>query len=240
MLRFDSPGPDLTRALTMFTGCEIVRDRQARTITVTIRNYTQKLAVRYKGKFTLNDLPYAASKAKREEFESDAPSSCMQKKEGDMQDSSNMQKKEGDVSENARVINEGIEALQAAKFRSLEYCITILKHAKQRAEERSIATRSPRVAPRAVPARRHAASVPRSNAHSLAVSNNRLSRTVASSDHVELRILSPGVISLMNPGPYWPLYLWGPLVGRLQTNRPLPRGGSLAARWSPASLGTVR
>ena len=139
MLRFDSPGPDLTRALTMFTGCEIVRDRQARTITVTIRNYTQKLAVRYKGKFTLNDLPYAASKAKREEFESDAPSSCMQKKEGDMQDSSNMQKKEGDVSENARVINEGIEALQAAKFRSLEYCITILKHAKQRAEERSIA-----------------------------------------------------------------------------------------------------
>ena len=52
--------------------------------------------------------------------------------------------------------------------------------------------------------------------------------------------MSPGVISLMNPGPYWPLYLWGWLVGRLQTNRPLPRGGSLAARWSPASLGTVR
>ena len=52
---------------------------------------------------------------------------------------------------------------------------------------------------------------------------------------------SPGVItSLMNPGPYRPLYLWGWLVGRLQTNRPLPRGGSLAARWSPASLGTVR
>ena len=25
--------------------------------------------------------------------------------------------------------------------------------------------------------------------------------------------LSPGVISLMNPGPYWPLYLWGWLVG---------------------------
>ena len=46
--------------------------------------------------------------------EGDAPSSCMQKKEGDVQDSSNMQKKEGDVSENARVINEGIDALQAA------------------------------------------------------------------------------------------------------------------------------
>ena len=51
--------------------------------------------------------------------------------------------------------------------------------------------------------------------------------------------LSPGVISLMNPGPYWPLYLWGLHVGRLQMNRPLPRGGSLASRWSPASLGTV-
>jgi len=24
---------------------------------------------------------------------------------------------------------------------------------------------------------------------------------------------SPGVITLMNPGPYRPLYLWGPLVG---------------------------
>ena len=51
---------------------------------------------------------------------------------------------------------------------------------------------------------------------------------------------SPGVITLMNPGPYRPLYLWGWHVGRLQTIRPLPRGGSLAARWSPASLGTVR
>jgi hypothetical protein len=34
----------------------------------------QKLAIRYKGKFTLNDLPYAASKAKREEFEAFKPS----------------------------------------------------------------------------------------------------------------------------------------------------------------------
>ena len=40
---------------------------------MSIRNYIQKLAVRYKGKFTLNDLPYAASKAKREEFESFKP-----------------------------------------------------------------------------------------------------------------------------------------------------------------------
>jgi hypothetical protein len=56
--------------------------------------------------------------------------------------------------------------------------------------------------------------------------------------------VSPGVISQMNPGPYRPLYLWGMLWGWHveggSTNRPLPRGGSLAARWSPASLGTVR
>ena len=38
--------------------------------------------------------------------------------------------------------------------------------------------------------------------------------------------VSPGVISLMNPGPYWPLYLWGLHVGGSQTNRPLPRGSS--------------
>ena len=74
LINIDSPGPDLTRPLTVFTGCELTRDRQARTITVTMRNYTQKLAVRYKGKFTLNDLPYAASKAKREELEAFRPS----------------------------------------------------------------------------------------------------------------------------------------------------------------------
>ena len=74
LIKIDSPGPDLTRPLTVFTGCELTRNRQARTITVTMRNYIQKLAIRYKGKFTLNDLPYAASKAKREEFESFKPS----------------------------------------------------------------------------------------------------------------------------------------------------------------------
>ena len=37
---------------------------------------------------------------------------------------------------------------------------------------------------------------------------------------------SPGVITLMNPGPYWPLYLWGFHLGGSQTNRPLPRGSS--------------
>ena len=51
--------------------------------------------------------------------------------------------------------------------------------------------------------------------------------------------VSPGVISLMNPGPYWPLYVWGLHVGRGQRTA-LCQGGVLAARWSPASLGTVR
>ena len=51
--------------------------------------------------------------------------------------------------------------------------------------------------------------------------------------------MSPGVISQMNPGPYWPLYLWGWHVGRGQRTA-LCQGGVLAARWSPASLGTVR
>jgi hypothetical protein len=39
--------------------------------------------------------------------------------------------------------------------------------------------------------------------------------------------VSPGVISLMYPGPYWLLYLWGLLVGGIggSTNRPLPQGG---------------
>jgi hypothetical protein len=49
--------------------------------------------------------------------------------------------------------------------------------------------------------------------------------------------VSPGVITLMNPGPYWPLYLWGPRVGTREgpTNRPLPRGSSShpMRRWSP-------
>ena len=50
---------------------------------------------------------------------------------------------------------------------------------------------------------------------------------------------SPGVITLMYPGPYRPLYLWGWLVGGDQRTA-LCQGGVLAARWSPASLGTVR
>ena len=38
--------------------------------------------------------------------------------------------------------------------------------------------------------------------------------------------VSPGVISLMNPGPYWPLYLWGP-VRRGVANEPPSAKGEL-------------
>ena len=51
--------------------------------------------------------------------------------------------------------------------------------------------------------------------------------------------MSPGVISQMNPGPYRPLCVGGPLVGGVQRTAPR-QGGVLAARWSPAPLGTVR
>ncbi len=37
---------------------------------------------------------------------------------------------------------------------------------------------------------------------------------------------SPGVISLMNPGPYWPLYLWGWHVGGVQRTAASAKGGS--------------
>jgi hypothetical protein len=36
--------------------------------------------------------------------------------------------------------------------------------------------------------------------------------------------VSPGVITLMNPGPYRPLYLWGFLVGGVQRSA-LCQGG---------------
>ena len=47
-------------------------------------------------------------------------------------------------------------------------------------------------------------------------------------------------ISQMNPGPYRPLYLWGPLVGGSKTNRPLPRGSSSRPMVARLVLGTVR
>ena len=35
---------------------------------------------------------------------------------------------------------------------------------------------------------------------------------------------SPGAIKLMNPGPYRPLYLWGPRVGGDQRSAPCQGG----------------
>ena len=49
--------------------------------------------------------------------------------------------------------------------------------------------------------------------------------------------VSPGVISPMNPGPYRPLCVGGLHVGGGQRTAPR-QGGVLAARWSPAPLGT--
>ena len=42
--------------------------------------------------------------------------------------------------------------------------------------------------------------------------------------------VSPGVILLMNPGPYWPLYLWGWAVARREVaNEPPPAKGGFAS-----------
>jgi hypothetical protein len=51
--------------------------------------------------------------------------------------------------------------------------------------------------------------------------------------------VSPGVIKLMNPGPYWPLYLWrGPARRRREgpTNRPLPHEGGVSSHPMVARL----
>ena len=69
LIKIDSPGPDVTVPITDFTGTEWNRNRAAKTIQVTQRKYKAKLGLRYKGKFTLNDMPFPASKAKREAFE---------------------------------------------------------------------------------------------------------------------------------------------------------------------------
>ena len=71
LIKIDSPGPDVTVPITdkPFVGLEWERDRQNRTIKLTQRGYIERLATRFKGKFTLNELPYGASRAKRDEFE---------------------------------------------------------------------------------------------------------------------------------------------------------------------------
>lgn len=47
-------------------GTEWERDRRKRTIKVAHRKYTYKLTNRFKGKYTLNDMPYRAKKSRRE------------------------------------------------------------------------------------------------------------------------------------------------------------------------------
>ena len=47
-------------------------------------------------------------------------------------------------------------------------------------------------------------------------------------DRNELKKVSPGVINLINPGPYLPLYLWGPHVGPV--TRPRGSGRREGAR----------
>jgi len=69
LIKIDNPVPDTTNPLSLFTGCELHRDRQAKTIKVTQSGYIRKLAARFAGKYKLQDLPYGASKAKRDEFE---------------------------------------------------------------------------------------------------------------------------------------------------------------------------
>ena len=73
LINIDSPSPDTVRPLRLFVGCEIERDRQARTLKLTQQGYIRKLVERFEGEFTPNDLPYGASKAKREAFEALRP-----------------------------------------------------------------------------------------------------------------------------------------------------------------------
>jgi len=70
LIRIDSPSPDTVVPLTDFVGTEWQRDRKRRTIKVTQRKYTYKLSQRYNGKYTLNDMPYKATKTGREAIES--------------------------------------------------------------------------------------------------------------------------------------------------------------------------
>ena len=73
MVKVDVEGPTITRPIATFVGCEITRDRQGRTLKLTQKKYMRKLAERFAGQYTLNDLPYPASKEKRTKFENLAP-----------------------------------------------------------------------------------------------------------------------------------------------------------------------
>ena len=69
LIRIDSPGPDLTVPISTFIGTEWERDRQARTLKITQKGYCSKLARRFDGKLTMNEMPFGATKSKRDDFE---------------------------------------------------------------------------------------------------------------------------------------------------------------------------
>jgi hypothetical protein len=69
LIKIDSPGPDVTVPISQFIGTEWERDRQAKTLKVTQVKYIAKLAKKYEGKFTLNEMPFGQSEAKRKAFE---------------------------------------------------------------------------------------------------------------------------------------------------------------------------
>ena len=73
LINIDSPSPDMVRPLSLFVGCEIERNRQSGTLKVTQQAYMRKLAERFSGEYTLNDLPYGASKTKRDALEALKP-----------------------------------------------------------------------------------------------------------------------------------------------------------------------
>ena len=69
LINIDSPGPDLVVPITMMTGIDVDIDYDAGTVSLSQRTNVGKLALRYKDRVTMNDMPTPPSKAKREAFE---------------------------------------------------------------------------------------------------------------------------------------------------------------------------
>lgn len=69
LIKIDSPSPDTIVPLSDFVGTEWERDRSRRMIKVTQKKYIFKVSNRFKGKYTLNDMPYRATKTGREFIE---------------------------------------------------------------------------------------------------------------------------------------------------------------------------
>ena len=70
LIKIDStPGVTVPITAKPFVGIEWTRNRRAKTVKLTQRNYIGKLAARFKGRYTLNELPYGVTELKRDEFE---------------------------------------------------------------------------------------------------------------------------------------------------------------------------